>query len=109
MIPWYVDLIILAQLRALCTICHDDILFQTGFKLEENITMQGISSESLKITCKEVICWGNSFKSLSRLVMPDLQTGKLQQDGLIFKVRAILTQIFTTRAIHFFCIQLHMI
>jgi len=61
--------------------------------------MHGISSESLKITCKEVICWGNSFKSLSHLVMPNLQTGKLQQDGLIFKVRTILTQIFTTRAI----------
>jgi len=56
--------------------------------------MHGISFDSLKITCKEVICWGNSFKSLSRLVMPDLQTGKLQQDGLIFKVRTI-TQIFT--------------
>jgi len=89
MIPWYVDLIVLVQLRALCIIYHDG-LFQTGFKLEENITMHGISSESLKITCKEVICWGNSFKSLSRFVMPDLQTGKLQQDGLIFKVHTIL-------------------
>ncbi|XP_032673077.1 gamma-tubulin complex component 6 isoform X2 [Odontomachus brunneus] len=57
----------------------------TGFKLEENITVLGISSESLMITCREAINWGNSFKSLSRLVTPDPQTGKLQQDGLIFK------------------------
>lgn len=48
--------------------------------------MQGISSESLMITCQEAINWGNSFKSLSRLVTLDPQTGKLQQDGLIFKV-----------------------
>ncbi|KAL0121317.1 hypothetical protein PUN28_006683 [Cardiocondyla obscurior] len=57
----------------------------TGFKLEENITVHGISFEALKITCHESICWGNSFKFLSRLVVPDPQTGKLQQDGLIFK------------------------
>lgn len=61
-------------------------VFQTGFKLGENITVQGISSESLTIACREAVCWGNSFKSLSRLVTPDPQTGKLQQDGLIFKV-----------------------
>ncbi|XP_024874610.1 gamma-tubulin complex component 6 [Temnothorax curvispinosus] len=57
----------------------------TGFKLEENITVHGISSEALGITCQEAVCWGNSFRSLSRLVVPDPQTGKLQQDGLIFK------------------------
>ncbi|KYN13049.1 Gamma-tubulin complex component 6 [Trachymyrmex cornetzi] len=57
----------------------------TGFKLEENITVHGINFESLKITCQEAISWGNSFKCLSRLVMPDPQTGKLQQHGLIFK------------------------
>ncbi|KYM86064.1 Gamma-tubulin complex component 6 [Atta colombica] len=57
----------------------------TGFKLEENITVHGISFESLKITCQEAISWGNSFKCLSCLVMPDPQTGKLQQHGLIFK------------------------
>lgn len=62
------------------------LAFQMGFKLEENITVQGISSESLMITCREAVGWGNSFKSLSRLVTPDPQTGKLQQDGLIFKV-----------------------
>lgn len=62
------------------------VLFQTGFKLEENITVHGINSEVLKITCREAICWGNSFRSLSWLVMPDPQTGKLQQNGLIFKV-----------------------
>lgn len=67
------------------------ILLQTGFKLEENITVHGISSEALKITCQEAICWGNSFRSLSRLIMPDPQTGKLQQDGLIFKVHTILS------------------
>lgn len=57
----------------------------TGFKLEENIIVHGISSETLRITCREAICWGNSFRSLSHLVMPDPQTGKLQQNGLIFK------------------------
>lgn len=57
----------------------------TGFTLEENITVHGISSESLRIGCKEAICWGNSFRSLSHLVVPDPQTGKLQQNGLIFK------------------------
>ncbi|EGI61171.1 PREDICTED: gamma-tubulin complex component 6 [Acromyrmex echinatior] len=57
----------------------------TGFKLEENITVHGISFKSLKMTCQEAISWGNSFKCLSRLVMPDPQTGKLQQHGLIFK------------------------
>ncbi|XP_029173958.1 gamma-tubulin complex component 6 [Nylanderia fulva] len=56
-----------------------------GFQLKENISVYGINSERLKITCEEAICWGNSFKSLSLLVMPDPQTGKLQQDGLIFK------------------------
>ncbi|XP_029672354.1 gamma-tubulin complex component 6 [Formica exsecta] len=56
-----------------------------GFKLEENISVHGISSDTLKITCQEAICWGNSFKSLLLLVTPDPQTGKLQQDGLIFK------------------------
>lgn len=67
------------------------VLLQTGFKLEETITVHGISSEALKITCQEAICWGNSFKSLSCLIMPDSQTGKLQQDGLIFKVHTILS------------------
>ncbi|KAG5328838.1 GCP6 protein, partial [Acromyrmex heyeri] len=57
----------------------------TGFKLEENITVHGISFKSLKMTCQEAISWGNSFKCLSHLVMPDPQTGKLQQHGLIFK------------------------
>ncbi|XP_012218364.1 gamma-tubulin complex component 6 [Linepithema humile] len=57
----------------------------TGFKLEENVTVRGISSEALNVTCQEVICWGNSFKSLLSLVTPDPQTGKLQQDGVIFK------------------------
>ncbi|KMQ96951.1 gamma-tubulin complex component 6-like protein [Lasius niger] len=56
-----------------------------GFKLEENISVHGINSETLKITCQEAICWGNSFKSLLLLVTPDPQTGKLQQNGLIFK------------------------
>ncbi|XP_070163267.1 gamma-tubulin complex component 6 isoform X2 [Polyergus mexicanus] len=56
-----------------------------GFKLEENISVHGISSDTLKITCQEAICWGNSFKSLLLLVTPDPQTGKLQQDGRIFK------------------------
>jgi len=66
------------------------VLFQTGFKLEESITVHGISFESLKITCQEAISWGNSFKCLSCLVMPDPQTGKLQQHGLIFKVHIIV-------------------
>ncbi|KYM96761.1 Gamma-tubulin complex component 6 [Cyphomyrmex costatus] len=57
----------------------------TGFKLEENIIVHGISFESLKVTCQEAFCWGNSFKSLSHLITPDPQTGKLQQNGLIFK------------------------
>ncbi|XP_036148295.1 gamma-tubulin complex component 6 isoform X2 [Monomorium pharaonis] len=56
-----------------------------GFKLEENITVHGISFEALQIICREAICWGNSFRSLSHLVTPDPQTGKLQQNGLIFK------------------------
>ncbi|XP_072760196.1 uncharacterized protein Grip163 [Anoplolepis gracilipes] len=56
-----------------------------GFTLEENISVHGISSDTLKMTCQEVICWGNSFKSLLLLVTPDPQTGKLRQDGLIFK------------------------
>ncbi|XP_014477340.1 PREDICTED: gamma-tubulin complex component 6 [Dinoponera quadriceps] len=63
----------------------------TGFKLEGNITVQGVSTESLTIACREAVCWGNSFKSLSRLVMADPQTGKLQQDGLIF--RAMCTNV----------------
>lgn len=57
-----------------------------GFKLDEDITVHGISSQALMITCQEAICWGDSFKSLSELVTPNPQTGKLQQDGLIFKV-----------------------
>ncbi|XP_011268739.2 gamma-tubulin complex component 6 [Camponotus floridanus] len=56
-----------------------------GFKLVENISVHGINSDTLKITCQEAICWGNSFKSLLLLITPDPQTGKLQQDGLIFK------------------------
>ncbi|EFN74872.1 Gamma-tubulin complex component 6 [Camponotus floridanus] len=56
-----------------------------GFKLVENISVHGINSDPLKITCQEAICWGNSFKSLLLLITPDPQTGKLQQDGLIFK------------------------
>lgn len=67
------------------------VLLQTGFKLEENITVHGISFEALKITCQDAICWGNSFRSLSHLVMPDPQTGKLQQDGVIFKVHIIFS------------------
>ncbi|XP_020292162.1 gamma-tubulin complex component 6 [Pseudomyrmex gracilis] len=57
----------------------------TDFKLRDNISVRDISSDALRITCREVICWGNSFKSLSRFVTTDPQTGKLQQDGLIFK------------------------
>ncbi|XP_011642572.1 gamma-tubulin complex component 6 isoform X1 [Pogonomyrmex barbatus] len=57
----------------------------TGFRLEGNITVHGISFEILEATCQDAICWGNSFRSLSHLVTPDSQTGKLQQDGLIFK------------------------
>lgn len=48
--------------------------------------MRDVSPEALDATCQEVICWGNSFKSLLSLVTPDPQTGKLKQDGLIFKV-----------------------
>ncbi|EFN83778.1 gamma-tubulin complex component 6 isoform X2 [Harpegnathos saltator] len=57
----------------------------TEFKLEENITVPGISPGSLTIACREAVGWGNSIKSLSRLVASDPQTGRLQQDGLIFK------------------------
>lgn len=61
---------------------HDTVL---GFRLEENLTVHGIGSEMLRSTCLEAVYWGNSFWFLSRLVTPDPQTGKLQQDGLIFK------------------------
>lgn len=60
--------------------------------------MHGINSERLKITCEEAICWGNSFKSLSLLVTPDPQTGKLQQDGLIFKVQITLLRMTAVMA-----------
>ncbi|XP_011881953.1 PREDICTED: gamma-tubulin complex component 6 [Vollenhovia emeryi] len=56
-----------------------------GFELDENITVHGIGFEALRITCQEAVRWGNSFRSLTQLVVPDPQTGKLQQNGLIFK------------------------
>jgi len=59
---------------------------QLGFRLKENITVYGISSEMLRTTCLEAIQWGDSFWFLSRLVTPDPQSGKLRQNGLIFKV-----------------------
>lgn len=59
--------------------------------MEENISVHGINSDTLKITCQEAICWGNSFKALLLLITPDPQTGKLQQDGLIFKVHIFLS------------------
>lgn len=65
-------------------------IFQIGFKLEENISVHGVNSDILKVTCHEAICWGSSFKSLLLLVTPDPQTGKLRQDGLIFKVYIFL-------------------
>ncbi|EZA61700.1 Gamma-tubulin complex component [Ooceraea biroi] len=61
---------------------HDLML---GFRLDENVTVRGVNSETLRATCVQAIQWGNNFWSLSRLVTPDPQTGKLQQDGLIFK------------------------
>lgn len=93
MILWYVDLMnrVSAIMRFICLYVII-VLFQTGFKLEENITVHGISFEALRITCQEAICWGNSFRSLSHLVTPDPQTGKLQQNGLIFKVHTILSR-----------------
>lgn len=64
--------------------------------------MRGISSEALRITCREVICWGNSFKSLSRLVTTDPQTDKLQQDGLIFKVCKYLRNLMYVAYFRFY-------
>lgn len=52
--------------------------------------VHGITPEALVITCQEAICWGNSVKFLSCLIIPDPQTGELQQDGLIFKVYNLL-------------------
>ncbi|XP_054008451.1 gamma-tubulin complex component 6 [Hylaeus anthracinus] len=57
----------------------------TGFTIRENISVYGVCSESLAKTCQEAINWGNCFKFLSHLVTPKLQSGKLQEGGLIFK------------------------
>ncbi|XP_078035219.1 gamma-tubulin complex component 6 [Augochlora pura] len=63
----------------------------TGFILRENINVYGVSSELLRKACQEAISWGNCFRFLSHFITPKLQTGKLLQEGLIFK--AVCTNI----------------
>jgi len=78
---------------------------QLGFRLEENITVYGISSEMLRTNCLEAIHWGDSFWFLSRLVMPDPQTSKLRQNGLIFKVYMFFTINNVMCIIYSYCIS----
>lgn len=54
--------------------------------------MHGVCSESLEEICQEAIKWGNCFKFLTQFVTPKVQTGKLIQEGLIFKVRDEIIQ-----------------
>lgn len=90
MTPWYeFNMPILQRVSNILALTHHGAsLSQLGFRLEENLTVHGIGSEMLRSTCLEAVYWGNSFWFLSRLVTPDPQTGKLQQDGLIFKVNS---------------------
>ncbi|XP_020722370.1 gamma-tubulin complex component 6 isoform X2 [Bombus terrestris] len=63
----------------------------TGFILRRNISVYGISPESIKKICQEAINWGNCFKFLWNLVTHKSQSNKLPQEGLIFK--ALCTNI----------------
>ncbi|XP_043252433.1 gamma-tubulin complex component 6 isoform X2 [Colletes gigas] len=56
-----------------------------GFTIRKNVSVYGVCSKSLEKTCQEAIKWGNCFKFLSYLVTPNSQSGKLLQEGLIFK------------------------
>ncbi|CAK9817690.1 Gamma-tubulin complex component 6 [Anthophora quadrimaculata] len=79
----------------------------TGFTLRKNISVYGVCSGSLENVCQEAIYWGNCFRFLSHLVAPKPQSGKLLQEGLIFKAmctnikelllyyQAVLLRIFT--------------
>ncbi|XP_012273523.1 gamma-tubulin complex component 6 [Orussus abietinus] len=57
----------------------------SGFKLVKNTLSPMIGDDVLKHVCEEAIYWGNAYKNLTGLITPDPQTGKLQQEGLIFK------------------------
>lgn len=61
-------------------------IFQEGFSLKKNLSISGISPESLENISYEIIRWGTCFKALTNLVTPDPNSGKLQVGGLIFKV-----------------------
>lgn len=56
-----------------------------GFSLKKNLSISGISPESLENISYEIIRWGTCFKALTNLVTPDPNSGKLQVGGLIFK------------------------
>ena len=60
--------------------------FQGGFILQKNLALRSISPESLENVCYQIIHWGSCFRALTNLVTPDPYTGKLQIEGLIFKV-----------------------
>lgn len=54
--------------------------------MSQNIAIRGISNETLINICQKFIYWGNCFKYLKNLITPDSHSGKLPQEGLIFKV-----------------------
>ncbi|XP_043279074.1 gamma-tubulin complex component 6 [Venturia canescens] len=56
-----------------------------GFRIAKNVTVKGLSVKALKSACQEIIHWGECYKSLCKLVQPDPHTGKMQQEGLIFR------------------------
>ncbi|XP_015438948.1 PREDICTED: gamma-tubulin complex component 6 [Dufourea novaeangliae] len=68
-----------------------DYMHVKGFTLRKNISVHGVCSQSLQKACQEAINWGNCFRFLSDFIMPQIQTGKLLQEGLIFK--AVCTSI----------------
>ncbi|KAK2577143.1 hypothetical protein KPH14_003303 [Odynerus spinipes] len=60
-----------------------------GFCMHQNMVVRGLSNESLVDICQRFIYWGNCFKYLTELITPDSQSGKLSQEGLIFKAMCI--------------------
>ncbi|KAI4498023.1 hypothetical protein M0802_006847 [Mischocyttarus mexicanus] len=56
-----------------------------GFYMCQNIFIRGIGNETLTNICQRFISWGNCFKYLTNLTTPNSHSGKLPQEGLIFK------------------------
>ncbi|XP_034936754.1 gamma-tubulin complex component 6 [Chelonus insularis] len=56
-----------------------------GFILKSNVSVRGLSKETLESISSEITHWATCFKLLSRLVKGDSETDKSKKEGLIFK------------------------